>query len=84
MDFYDKIYYTLIGQMEEDAAIPGVPNAFAPGSECDQAYLRAEAGRRPPGASSLPSWVSVRTRTWSASLLNWPPSSASSAARSCP
>ncbi len=40
MDFYDQIYYSLIGQLEETAALPWVPNAFAPGSPCEEAYAR--------------------------------------------
>ncbi len=38
MDHYDEIYYSLIGQLEP--AAEGIPNAFAPGSDCDQAYAR--------------------------------------------
>ncbi len=40
MDYYDKIYYSLIGQLGAGAAMPIVPNAFAPGSDCDKAYDR--------------------------------------------
>ncbi len=40
MDLYDQIYYSLIGELTEDAALPWVENAFAPGSECDAAYDR--------------------------------------------
>ena len=32
------IYATLIGVMEEKNRIPGVENAFAPGSYCDKCY----------------------------------------------
>ncbi len=45
MDFYDEIYYSLIGELEEGAALPWVGNAFAPGSECEQAYARLLDGR---------------------------------------
>ncbi len=38
MDFYDEIYYTLIGELEPGRS--GVRNAFASGSECDLAYTR--------------------------------------------
>lgn len=40
MDYYDKIYYSLIGELDEESALPIVPNLFAPGSACDQAYDR--------------------------------------------
>ncbi len=40
MDFYDQIYYSLIGELEEDATLLWVENAFAPGSECDEAYTQ--------------------------------------------
>ncbi len=40
MDCYDKIYYSLIGELNEGEAREGIPNAFAPGSECDCAYTR--------------------------------------------
>ncbi len=45
MDYYDRIYYSLIGQLEEEAALPIVPNAFAVGSDCDRAYERMIAAR---------------------------------------
>lgn len=45
MDFYDEIYYSLIGELTEEAALPWVPNAFAPGSECEQAYARLLSAR---------------------------------------
>lgn len=45
MQFYDEIYYSLIGEMAEDTALPWVPNAFSPGSECEQAYTRLLAAR---------------------------------------
>lgn len=40
MDYYDKIYYSLIGELDEESALPIVPNLFAPGSACNQAYDR--------------------------------------------
>ena len=40
MDYYDKIYFSLIGELDEENALPIVPNLFAPGSACDQAYDR--------------------------------------------
>ncbi len=40
MDLYDEIYYSLIGELTEEAARPWMPNAFAPGGECDAAYHR--------------------------------------------
>ncbi len=40
MDLYDEIYYTLLGELVEGAALPWVPNAFSPGSECDTALQR--------------------------------------------
>ncbi len=40
MDYYDKIYYSLIGELTEEAAFPWVPDAFASGSKCDKAYTR--------------------------------------------
>lgn len=45
MQFYDEIYYSLIGEMAEDSALPWVSNAFSPGSECEQAYTRLLAAR---------------------------------------
>ncbi len=45
MNFYDEIYYTLIGQMEESAALSWVEDAFAPGSACDGAYERLMEAR---------------------------------------
>ncbi len=43
MDLYDEIYYSLIGELEP--GLNWVPDAFAPGSECDQAYARLLAAR---------------------------------------
>ncbi len=45
MDLYDEIYYSLIGEMNEDAALAWVPNAFAEGSACDAAYNRLLTAR---------------------------------------
>ena len=38
MDYVDQVYYTVMGEMEDHSAIPGVENAFTPGSACDRAY----------------------------------------------
>ncbi len=40
MDFYDEIYATLIGDMQEEYALPWVPNALAPGSYCEESLTR--------------------------------------------
>ncbi len=40
MDFYDEIYYSLMGNMVPEAALPWVPNVFVEGSECHNAYVR--------------------------------------------
>ena len=45
MDHYDMLYYSLIGLLEDQAAEPGVPNLFAPGSLCDKAYQRLVEAR---------------------------------------
>ena len=34
----ENIYYTLIGQMQEEFCVPGIENLFVDGSECDLAY----------------------------------------------
>ena len=34
----ENIFYTLLGQMQEEYCVPGVENLFAEGSECEQAY----------------------------------------------
>ena len=34
----EKLYYTLIGQMQEEFCVPEVENLFAEGGECEQAY----------------------------------------------
>ena len=36
----DDIYWTLLGELIPEAAIPGVPNLFATGSPCAEAYAR--------------------------------------------
>ncbi len=45
MDMYDDIYYSLLGQRTAEAALGWVPNAFAPGSVCDEAYSRLIGAR---------------------------------------
>ncbi len=45
MDLYDEIYYSLIGELTEEAALSWVPNAFAPGGACDAAYHRLIGAR---------------------------------------
>ena len=45
MDYYDKIYFSLIGELDEENALPIVPNLFAPGSICDKAYQRLVEAR---------------------------------------
>ncbi len=40
MELYDDIYDSLIGELTEDTALSWVPNAFAPGSDCDRAHSR--------------------------------------------
>lgn len=34
----EDIYYTLCGELIDEARVPGVENAFAPGSLCDREY----------------------------------------------
>ena len=36
--FIDMVYQTVIGEMEDGCALPGVEDSFAPGSICDRAY----------------------------------------------
>ncbi len=45
MNLYDQIYYSLIGELEDDAALGWVPNAFTLGSLCDEAYTRILCAR---------------------------------------
>ncbi len=45
MDFYDRIYYSLIGQLNDESRLPWVPDAFAEGSSCEAAYSRMLDGR---------------------------------------
>ncbi len=40
MDYYDEIYYSLIGQLTPEAALPWVPNVFQNESDCEKAYAR--------------------------------------------
>ncbi len=37
MDLYEDIYFSLIGELIPEAALPWVPNAFVPGSPCAKA-----------------------------------------------
>ena len=34
----EDVYYTLLGEMVDDAKVPGVENLFVSGSVCDQNY----------------------------------------------
>lgn len=43
MDYIDRVYYTLLGELDAEAAISGVENAFAPGSLCDREYESLQA-----------------------------------------
>ena len=43
MDYIDRVYYTVMGEMEESDAVPGVESAFLPGSVCDRAYEQVYA-----------------------------------------
>ena len=36
----EDVYYTLLGEMIDDAKVPGVENLFFSGSACDQNYIR--------------------------------------------
>ena len=36
----EDVYYTLLGEMVDDAKVPGVENLFFSGSPCDQNYKR--------------------------------------------
>ena len=40
MQDFDAFYETLLGLRTREAALPGVDNAFAPGSLCDREYSR--------------------------------------------
>ena len=37
-EFINDIYLTLQGLLTPEAAVPGVPDLFAPGSPCEQEY----------------------------------------------
>ena len=41
----EEIYYTLIGQMVPEYQVPGVADAFAPDSLCDEAWNTLTAAR---------------------------------------
>ncbi len=43
MDFYDEVYYSLIGQLQPP--LGWVTDAFAAGSPCEEAYARLIAAR---------------------------------------
>ncbi len=45
MDLYDDIYYSLIGDLAAERALPWVPNAFETGGPCDEAYRRIVEAR---------------------------------------
>ncbi len=45
MDLYDEIYYSLIGALTSEAALPWVNNAFGEGSECAASYDRLVEAR---------------------------------------
>lgn len=40
MQFEEQVYYSLLGEMTEDSALPWVESAFAPGSVCEEQYER--------------------------------------------
>ncbi len=46
MDLYDEIYYSLIGELTADRALPWVDDAFAEGGVCHGAMLRLDAARQ--------------------------------------
>lgn len=35
---FDDVYYTLCGELDAEASVPGVENAYVDGGECDQLY----------------------------------------------
>lgn len=35
---FEGVYYTLLGELVEPYALPGVENAYAPGGECNRLY----------------------------------------------
>ena len=40
MDFVEYVYYSAIGQLSQEEAVPGVENLFADGSICDGLYAQ--------------------------------------------
>ena len=40
MDTIDEIYFSLLGQLEPEAAMPWVENAFTAGSECESHLIK--------------------------------------------
>ena len=38
LNHIENVYYTLIGQLQEEYCVPGVENLFTEDSECEQAY----------------------------------------------
>ena len=45
MDKIDAVYYSLLGQLQTEATLPWVENAFVEGSECYAALLNAYDAR---------------------------------------
>lgn len=37
---FEDVYYTLLGELTEDFALPAIENAYTPGGECDQLYTQ--------------------------------------------
>lgn len=35
---FEDIYFTVLGELASEYAVPGVENAYAPGGECDRLY----------------------------------------------
>ena len=35
---FEDIYFTLLGELASEYAVPGVENAYIPGGECDRLY----------------------------------------------
>lgn len=44
-DFAEKVYDTLCGYLISEQCVPGVEDAFAPGSDCDRCYEAAVEAR---------------------------------------
>ena len=38
---FDDIYFTLLGEVHGENAVPGVPNAYFEGGKCDHLYQEA-------------------------------------------